>query len=213
MLCPYCKTQVPDGSQFCPKCGQNAAISSDSTENTNKYWKDVDELNDSNEHERLTMIRKVKSEAQSQTWSTVRRIAIFTILIAMLVVGIFSLNANNEKKLEFIKSDAIGNTYSDSNGGFAMFSGEKADRITVEIIDEDMLSYTRGNYTLRVSSKDGDGYSVSWNQNEIYETAEYEYTFSTSLFGKITLEFNGRSYEVEIDDDDGTIYSIEFYED
>ena len=213
MLCPYCKTQVPDGSQFCPKCGQNAAISSDSTENTNKYWKDVDELNDSNEHERLTMIRKVKSEAQSQTWSTVRRIAIFTILIAMLVVGIFSLNANNEKKLEFIKSDAIGNTYSDSNGGFAMFSGEKADRITVEIIDEDMLSYTRGNYTLRVSSKDGDGYSVSWNQNEIYETAEYEYTFSTSLLGKITLEFNGRSYEVEIDDDDGTIYSIEFYED
>jgi len=159
------------------------------------------------------MIRKVKSEAQSQTWSTVRRIAIFTILIAMLVVGIFSLNANNEKKLEFIKSDAIGNTYSDSNGGFAMFSGEKADRITVEIIDEDMLSYTRGNYTLRVSSKDGDGYSVSWNQNEIYETAEYEYTFSTSLFGKITLEFNGKSYEVEIDDDDGTIYSIEFYED
>lgn len=212
MICPYCKANLPDGSQFCSKCGQ-AIIITDNTDNTNKYWKDVDTLNDANEQERLSAIHKAKSEAQAKTVAFTCKIIAFAAVVVVFVVATIFMNASSQKKLAFIKSDAIGNTYSDTSGGSVMFSGDKKDRITVKIIDEDTLSYTRGNYTLSVSSKDGGGYSTSWNQNEIYETAEYEYTFLTSLFGKITLEFNGRIYEVEIDDDDGTIYSIDFYED
>lgn len=212
MICPYCKANLPDGSQFCSKCGQTIATK-DNTDNTNRYWKDVDTLNDANEQDRLSAIRKAKSEAQAKTAAFTRKIIAFAAVAVVLILAAISLNASSQKKLESIKADAIGNTYSDTSGGSVMFNGDKKDRITVKIIDEDTLSYTRGNYTLRISSKEGGGYSTSWKQNEIYETAEYEYTFSTSLFGKITLEFNGRSYEVEIDDDDGSIYSIMFYED
>jgi len=81
------------------------------------------------------------------------------------------------------------------------------DRIIVTIKDEHLLTYTRGNYTLRITSKES-----YYTQNKIYETYDYEYTFSTSLFGYITLEFNGKSYEVDIDDD-GTIKRIKFYGD
>lgn len=211
MICPYCKANLPDGTQFCSKCGQTIATK-DGTDNTNKYWKDVDTLNDTNEHERLDAIRKAKSEAQAKTAARTRKIIAFAAVVAVLVLAAISLNASSQEKLEFIRSDAIGNTYSDTSGGSVMFNGEKRDRITVKFIDEDTLSYTRGNYTLCISSEGG-GYSTSWSQNEIYESQEYEYTFSTSLFGKITLELNGRSYEVKIDDDDGTIYSIKFYED
>ena len=55
-------------------------------------------------------------------------------------------------------------------------------------------------------------FGIDLSQNEIYESCDYEYSFSTSLFGKITLEFNGKSYEVDLDDD-GTISSIDFYGD
>lgn len=211
MICPYCKTKLPDGSQFCPKCGQTIGDSFSNIEKTNKYWKDVDSLNDANENERLTAIRKAKSEAQAKTVSIMCKVIIFVAVVAALALAVFALNVNRQKKLEFIKVDAVGNTYSDISGGFVMSNGDKTDRITVTIKDENTLSYTRGNYTLHVSSKEEGGDSISWNQNEIYETNDYEYIFSTSLFGKITLEFNGKSYDVEIDDD-GTIYSINFYE-
>lgn len=213
MICPYCKTTLPDGSQFCSKCGQTIINSSDHTDNTNKYWKDVDTLNDANENERLTAIHKAKSEAHAKTAAITRKVIIFAVIVAALVFAAFALNASSQDKLEFIKADAVGNTYSDTSGGSVMFHGDKKDRIIVKIKDENILSYTRGNYTLQVSSKAGGGYSTSWKQNEIYESNDYEYKFSTSLFGKITLEFNGKSYEVEIDDDDGTIYSINFYKD
>lgn len=212
MICPYCKTNLPDGSQFCSKCGQTIATKN-GTDNANKYWKDVDTLNDTNEHDRLDAIRKAKSELQAKMAARTRKIIAFAAIVAILVLARNSLNASSQEKLEFIRSDAIGNTYSDTSGGSVIFDGDKKDRITVIFIDEDTLSYIRGNYTLRISSKEGGGYSTSWSQNKIYESQEYEYAFSTSLFGKIALEFNGRSYEVKIDDDDGTIYSIKFYED
>lgn len=212
MICPYCKANLPDGSQFCSKCGQTITAT-DNTANTTKYWQDVDSLNDTNEQERLSAIRRAKLEAQAKAAALTRKIIAFAAVAVVLVLVAISLNASSQKKLAFIKSDAIGNTYSDTSGGSVMFNGDEKDRITVKIIDEDTLSYTRGNYILHISSKEGGGYSTSWKQNEIYETAEYEYTFSSSLFGKITLEFNGKSYEVEIDDDDGSIYSIMFYGD
>lgn len=212
MICTYCKANLPDGSQFCPKCGQ-AVAASNNTDTTNKYWKEVDTLNDANEHERLSAIRKAKSEAQAKTAVFFLKTIVFSTIAAVLILTAIFLNASSQEKLAFIKSDAIGNTYSDTSGNTFMFSGDRIDRITIKIVDEDTLSYTHGNYTLHVSSKEDGSYSTSWSENEIYESAEYEYTFSTSLFGKVTLEFNGRSYEVEIDDDDGTIDSVKLYED
>lgn len=212
MKCPYCNTELDDAALFCDKCGQTVAGSSKNTDATNKYWADVDALNTINEKEYQNTVRKAEAEAKARSAATIKNLIIVAVVITVLIISVIALNANSQQKLDFVKLDAIGNTYSDTSGSWGMFNGEERDRIIVKIKDENTLSYTRGSYTMEVY-EDGDGYSSEWIENEIYESCDYEYSFSTSLFGKITLEFNGKSYEVDIDDDDGTIYSINFYGD
>lgn len=213
MKCPYCNSELPDNSNFCDKCGQPIPKASNYAENTDKiqkYWNDVDTLTDANENQRLKAIYKKKSEEKEKTTAATRNIIVAVAVIALIVISAVSLNANSQKRLALVKATAIGNTYSDANGPGTMFEGDERDRIIVTIKDENTLSYTSGNYTLQISSKEGGGHTISWRENSIYETSDYEYSFSTSLFGKVTLNFNGNSYPVTIDDD-GTIFSITFY--
>ena len=212
MKCQYCGAELDNNAQFCNNCGQAVVTSSESTSDTNKYWNDVDASNATNEKEYKNAVNKAKAEAKAHSLATIGKIIIAAVVVCVIIVSIIAMNSNSQDKLAFAKSDAIGNTYSDTSGSSVMFNGEKHDRIIVKIKDENTLSYTRGNYTLRVSNGNN-GYSMSWQENEIYESRDYEYTLSTSLFGKITLTFNGKSYDVSIDDDDGTISSINFYGD
>ena len=212
MKCHYCGAELDNNAQFCNNCGQAVVTSSESTSDTNKYWNDVDASNATNEKEYKNAVNKAKAEAKAHSLATIGKIIIAAVVVCVIIVSIIAMNSNSQDKLAFAKSDAIGNTYSDTSGSSVMFNGEKHDRIIVKIKDENTLSYTRGNYTLRVSNGNN-GYSMSWQENEIYESRDYEYTLSTSLFGKITLTFNGKSYDVSIDDDDGTISSINFYGD
>lgn len=211
MICPYCKKTLIEGVEFCSKCGQTITNLSENTDNTNRYWKDIDTLNAANERKRLNAIQKSKSEAQARTLSTIRKVIILIVMMVAFVIIVLLLNRSRQEKLEFVRNDAIGNTYSDSTSAGIMFNGEKKDRIIVNIKDEKTLTYTHGNYTLQIYSNE-DGYSSSWKENEIYDACDYEYVFKASLLGKITLEFNQKSYEVEINDEDGTINSINFYE-
>lgn len=42
MLCPYCKTQIPDGTQFCPKCGQTITNQEARSTASSSYWSTVE---------------------------------------------------------------------------------------------------------------------------------------------------------------------------
>lgn len=211
MICPYCKTNLKAGSQFCQNCGQ-AIVVTDNTEHTDKYWKEVDMLNEENEHEYLSIMRNAKSESRSKALSSIFKSIAFVIVVAVVVMGVYAKNVSNQKKLEVVRIDAIGNTFSDTSGIAMLLSGDKRERISVNFMDKDRLSYTRGNYTFHIADKDDGGYSTSWTENEIYENEEYEYSFSISFFGKITLKFDGKSYKVT-PNDDGTIRYISLYDD
>lgn len=42
MICPFCKKEIPDYTQFCPECGQTVA-SAESTGGTSAtYWNSVE---------------------------------------------------------------------------------------------------------------------------------------------------------------------------
>lgn len=209
MKCPYCNTELDNDALFCDICGQSVAGAAKNTDATNKYWAEVDALNATNEKEHQEAVRKAKLESKARFASAIKIFIVVAIVIAVLIIIVSAMKANSQQKLDFVKSDSIGNTYSDTNESLGTFNGQSRDRIIVTIKDEKTLSYVRGSYTLMVYTK-GDGYTSEWLENEIYESRDYEYTFSTSLFGKITLEFNGKSYEVDLDDD-GTIDSIDFY--
>jgi len=211
LICPYCKTNLIDGSQFCSKCGQ-PIVAADNTDNTDKYWKEVDLLNEENEHEYLSIMRNAKSESRSKALSSILKSIAFVIVVVVVVMGVYAKNVSNQKKLEVVRTDAIGNTFSDTSGIAMLRSGDERERISVNFMDKDMLSYTRGSYSFHIANKDDGGYLTSWTENEIYENEEYEYSFSISFFGKITLKFDGKSYKVTLSDD-GTIYHINLYND
>jgi len=99
MFCPYCKTQLPDGIQFCPKCGQNLTNSFVTTDNTNKYWNDVDSLNDANENQYLNAIREAKNNVRAKKVSVVRTIALFGMVVSVLILTVVALNTNCQKNL------------------------------------------------------------------------------------------------------------------
>ena len=42
MICPYCKSELPDGSQFCSKCGQTIAHQDNQNSVSSTYWSAVE---------------------------------------------------------------------------------------------------------------------------------------------------------------------------
>jgi len=210
MICPYCKTNVPDGIQFCSKCGQPIANSSGNTDNTSKYWKDVDKLNNANENNRLAIIREVETENKKKRAAASRKVIICLLIVVALSMATYSLYKFNQKRLDGVKASAIGHSYTDTSGSSIVRDGDKRTQITVTIKDENTLTYTYGSYTSKFIPVKG-GFTSIWSENEIYEECDYNYSFSSSLFGTIWLKFNGKRYKVTVDD--GVIYNIIFYDD
>lgn len=206
MICSYCNAILADDALFCSSCGQAIAAASDRTENTRKFWDDVDSLNASNELERLGAVEKARENAKALKG----KFLMAGLVAVVLVFMVFTMNLVGREKLEVVKADAIGKTFSDTNS-MVMMNGDAVDRMMVAIKNDHTLTYTYGNYSMYIYTKDGGGYGMHWSENKIYQVADYEYSFRSNLFGKIFLEFNGKRYEVELDDDDGTIFSIEFY--
>ena len=42
MICPYCKSELPDGLQFCSKCGQTIAHQDNQNSASSTYWSAVE---------------------------------------------------------------------------------------------------------------------------------------------------------------------------
>lgn len=208
MTCPYCSAVLSEGSPFCPECGQSFSSSLSNSGQTGKYWNDVDALNEKNERERLGAIQRAKDEMKQQTAGFLRKALMVGIVVAILALILWSLNNSNQKKLEIVRADAIGSSYSDSSTRI-MSNGDNFDQMIVMFKDDRLLTYTHGNYTMHISSS-GSGNRISVSENEIYQKKDYEYRFRSTLFGKVLLEFNGNQYEVELKDD-GTIFTVHFY--
>lgn len=51
MKCQYCDAELKEYALFRDNCGQSVADSSKNTVITNKYWRDVEAFNDTNEKE------------------------------------------------------------------------------------------------------------------------------------------------------------------
>lgn len=210
MKCKYCGAEIKPENPFCDRCGQHIDEISKSTVATNKYWKDIDALNNADEKKFQEAINKAKVEKRKRKFSRIIKLVIAAVIGIGVIITINILDSSSQEKLEFVKKSSIGKTYSDTAGAAIMAGGDERDRTIITFKDEKTLNYIRGNYTLRIS-KDNDGYSSTWKQNQIYENRDYEYHFSTTLFGEITLECNGKSYAVDLEED-GTINTIYIYE-
>lgn len=212
MICPYCKKETSTDVDFCPNCGQMILQSKvDGTSKVDGYWQEVNKSTAEDQTRYQTAVAKEAKETRAKRIRIILSIIVLAIISLVAVVLISSHSQNNAHKLQFAQNSMIGETYSDHDGGFALFNGDKKNRIIVEILDHNKLKYSRGNYTFRLKETASGGHSISWTENEIYEAETYTYQLSISFFGKMTITINGKTYDVSVSDD-GTVSGIVFYE-
>lgn len=82
MICPYCKNELSDGSQFCPKCGQMIAHQNHQSTASSSYWNTVEKEVARDDKIRIDaeneLIRKQKKKNRT----------VITSLIALGIVGV-----------------------------------------------------------------------------------------------------------------------------
>lgn len=183
----------------------------DGTSKVDGYWHEVNKSAAENQTRYQNAVAKEVKEIKAKRQKIILSIIAFAVIAVLTVVFVVSHNQSNTQKLQFAQDSMIGETYSDHDGGFALFNGDKKNRIIVEILDDNRLKYSRGNNTFRLKETASGGHSISWTENDIYETATYTYDMSISFFGKMTITINGDTYEISVSDD-GTVSGIIFYE-
>lgn len=105
-----------------------------------------------------------------------------------------------EEKIEMIKKNAIGCTFVDVNDGNKnVTQGGCYDRIVIEIKDEKTLDYVYGSYFFYVT-KNGTGIQTDWEKNTIYEQKTCEYQILLDDSNNIIIDFDGKKYNLEIDE-------------
>lgn len=85
MKCPHCKKIVPDGSLYCPECGQTVSGYSDTSQEVEKYWDKVQREND-----RADQIRKEELAKAEQVKRNKTRVMLLSV-ISIVVVGLVAV--------------------------------------------------------------------------------------------------------------------------
>lgn len=82
MNCPYCKTKLPDGSQFCSNCGQSVKNTVDNHGSTSSYWASVEKEKSRDEKKRVDAENEILEKQKNK-----RR----TFITVLSVIGIIGL--------------------------------------------------------------------------------------------------------------------------
>lgn len=82
MICPFCKKQVPDGTLFCPECGQNVSLKPTTDSTSSAYWTSVDLQNETITH----LKRESESKIATQVWHARRNFIVGCLLLTVILV-------------------------------------------------------------------------------------------------------------------------------
>lgn len=82
MICPFCKKEIPDHTQFCPECGQAVNMNESSGNASATYWNSVEK-----EAERDNKIR-IEAENKLQEKKKAKKRVIISTLIGVSIVAI-----------------------------------------------------------------------------------------------------------------------------
>lgn len=204
MICPYCENEINDSEQFCPKCGQKLIDTRDS-DISQKYWKTVEGDNSKNDKEKADREKAYIREQNSKRRKKLAAVISIAVVLFLVFYTVNATNRSNQGKLPGYYSSMIGNTYSD-NKGTSFWIGSSVERVVVEIINENTLSYRSGTW---IAKGNGSGAGFTWVENNVSNPVTYDYNLTIGLTGKVSINFNGRTYPVAIED--GNVRSIDFY--
>jgi len=106
MICPFCKKQVPDGTLFCPECGQNVSLKPTTDSTLSAYWTSADLQNETITH----LKRESESKIATQVWHARRNfivgcLLLTAILIAVVYFVILKPNQTYTEAMELLNSE------------------------------------------------------------------------------------------------------------
>lgn len=82
MICPFCKKEIPDHTQFCPECGQAVNMNESSGHASATYWNSVEK-----EAERDNKVR-IEAENKLQEKKKAKKRVVISTLIGVAIVAI-----------------------------------------------------------------------------------------------------------------------------
>lgn len=82
MNCPYCKAKLPEGSQFCPNCGQSIYESREKGSASSHYWSMVEKEVARDEKIRADTERKLLLSQKKKSQ---------TVIASIIVLGIIGI--------------------------------------------------------------------------------------------------------------------------
>lgn len=108
MICPYCKEEIPDSTQFCPECGQRVELMIAKSRTVNDNWIAAENESENRESKHTTVDEK-RSEKKKQS-ARIAVISVIIILVIAIVPGyIFVLHPEQQNKSSFAASEAEDN--------------------------------------------------------------------------------------------------------
>lgn len=85
MICPYCKSELPDGSQFCSKCGQTIAHQDNQNSASSTYWSAVEKEVARDDKIRIDAENKIIAKQKKKN----RTVIVSLITLAIIAIAIF----------------------------------------------------------------------------------------------------------------------------
>jgi len=79
MNCPYCKTKLPDGSQFCSNCGQTISKSDEQSSASSSYWSTVEK--------EVARDEKIRTDAENELLQKQKK-KNRTVIASLIALGI-----------------------------------------------------------------------------------------------------------------------------
>lgn len=210
MLCPYCNSELSDGTPFCPKCGQAISHADLTPNESDTYWSKAAE--DQKKHDDQYQIL-LETEVKNVKGARAKRFSILLALIAVIILAVFivqSVNKSNEEKLSIAAASVIGKTYTD----------------TVRIPPQTLLGSAHPEVQTLVINSNGTAnyrydvgdYSSGWDYDIEYtkEEGTYKYELTISFFGNVRITLISdrgvyRTFAVTTGDD-GTVRRIEMFD-
>lgn len=188
MICPYCKKQISDNNQFCPECGQNLAVTSE-TDSTDTFWGAVNK-EDTERHRKYKDItdRSAKNMRDRRNKSLVTAV-ILVVAIVAAIFGIMQFSKYQNEMTEKVMSELVGQTFTAHDSHMEGLGWIMHEYWQLTFKDENNLDYA---YIKTTGPRDDD-------EKPVYK-GTYNYSLSRSVFGSYTIRVNGTTYKLKVND-------------
>lgn len=189
MICPYCKHEILVNAEFCPECGQK--ITNNTSQNqVSSYWENVNRKNIGRSKEYRDIVTKDRHEIRIRKIKVTFIAALILIIFISSTFGIIKFQQYQTQMVKQIKTELVGKTFITHSSHIEGFGWVYHEYWQLSFIDENKLDYSY----IKTS-----GPAEEDEQPQYIDT--YSYTIVRSITGKYTVEVNGTTFELYVNEE------------